>query len=96
MLIHKHYYGARPDSIDIVSALRAVRNLRKVYLDILSKATPGTGIWLFKIDQWLLWLDANGKINILWGTGIRECLFQTLNSWEEGLMPCQLALGKAF
>ena len=74
ILIHNHYAAAHSGTNEtacVISALRAVRNLRKVHQDTLAKATAGTGLWLFKIDQWLLWLDLNGRINVLWGTGIR-------------------------
>ncbi|KAH6909872.1 hypothetical protein BKA70DRAFT_1041891, partial [Coprinopsis sp. MPI-PUGE-AT-0042] len=45
-------------------------NLRKIHMDILSKATPGTGVWWLKTAKFLIWLEANGDIKILWGTGI--------------------------
>ncbi|KAH6884376.1 hypothetical protein BKA70DRAFT_1084358, partial [Coprinopsis sp. MPI-PUGE-AT-0042] len=45
-------------------------NLRAIHLDILSKATPGTGVWLLKTNKFILWLDPNGDLKILWGTGI--------------------------
>ncbi|KAH6873701.1 hypothetical protein BKA70DRAFT_1028051, partial [Coprinopsis sp. MPI-PUGE-AT-0042] len=45
-------------------------NLRIIHLDILSKATPGTGVWLLKTDKFIIWLDPNGDLKILWGTGI--------------------------
>ncbi|KAH6909913.1 ankyrin repeat-containing domain protein, partial [Coprinopsis sp. MPI-PUGE-AT-0042] len=50
--------------------LGAVRNLRKIHLDIVSKITPGTGVWLLKNDRFIIWLDLNGDLKILWGTGI--------------------------
>ena len=76
ILIHNHYptaLSSADETARVISALQAVRNLRKVHQDTLAKATSGTGLWLFRIDQWLLWLDLNGRINILWGTGIRKC-----------------------
>ncbi|KAH6902939.1 hypothetical protein BKA70DRAFT_1079825, partial [Coprinopsis sp. MPI-PUGE-AT-0042] len=45
-------------------------NFRKIYLDMISKATPGTGMWLVKGDNFSLWLEPNGDIKILWGSGI--------------------------
>ncbi|KAH6870872.1 hypothetical protein BKA70DRAFT_1069663, partial [Coprinopsis sp. MPI-PUGE-AT-0042] len=45
-------------------------NLRTIHLDILSKATPGTGVWLLKTDKFIIWLDPNGDLKILWGIGI--------------------------
>ncbi|KAH6909863.1 ankyrin repeat-containing domain protein, partial [Coprinopsis sp. MPI-PUGE-AT-0042] len=38
--------------------------------DVLSKATDGTGVWLLRNEKFLIWLDANGDLKILWGTGI--------------------------
>ncbi|KAH6909886.1 hypothetical protein BKA70DRAFT_1027556, partial [Coprinopsis sp. MPI-PUGE-AT-0042] len=34
------------------------------------KATPGTGGWWLKSAKFLIWLDPNGDLKILWGTGI--------------------------
>ena len=86
--IHKHYHGSQPlhGAIDILSALRAIPNLRKVHLDILSKATAGTGVWLFKTDQWLLWLDIRGGIAILWGTGIRTSYCRSSSLYDSWLL----------
>ncbi|KAH6909818.1 hypothetical protein BKA70DRAFT_1425539 [Coprinopsis sp. MPI-PUGE-AT-0042] len=69
--VHKHYHGYRGGyRVDILAALDAVRNLRSIHLDILSKATPGTGVWLLKTRKFLIWMDPNGDLKILWGTGI--------------------------
>jgi hypothetical protein len=65
-----HLYNAA-NKLSIVSALRLVRNFRKIHLDVLSKATPGTGVWLLQTEKFLLWLDLDGNLKILWGTGIR-------------------------
>lgn len=70
--LHTHYHGVPQQPIAILEALRLVPNLRKIHLDVLSKATPGTAIWIFKTDYWFLWLDPNGSLQILWGTGIRR------------------------
>ena len=81
VLIHNHYptaHSGTDETAHVIAALRAVRNLRKIHQDTLAKATSGTGLWLFKMDEWLLWLDLNGWINVLWGTGIRE-YFETLS-----------------
>ncbi|KAH6909852.1 hypothetical protein BKA70DRAFT_1102023 [Coprinopsis sp. MPI-PUGE-AT-0042] len=67
--VHKHYHSY-PDRVDITAILGAIRNLRKIHMDILSKATPGTGVWWLKTAKFLIWLDPNGDIKILWGTGI--------------------------
>ena len=69
---HTHYHiPSQKPTIDMEEVLRLVPNLRKIHLDILSKATPGTAIWIFKTGYWLLWLKVNGGLKILWGTGIR-------------------------
>ncbi|KAH6884371.1 hypothetical protein BKA70DRAFT_140498 [Coprinopsis sp. MPI-PUGE-AT-0042] len=69
VIIQNHYHSY-PDKVDISAVLGAIGNLRNIHLDILSKATPGTGVWLFKTDYFLIWLDLNGDLKILWGTGI--------------------------
>ncbi|KAH6870878.1 hypothetical protein BKA70DRAFT_365676 [Coprinopsis sp. MPI-PUGE-AT-0042] len=69
VIIQKHYHSY-PDRVDISAVLGAARNLRIIHLDILSKATPGTGVWLLKTDKFIIWLDPNGDLKILWGTGI--------------------------
>ena len=70
--LHTHYHGQAQQTVNIVEVLRLVPNLRGIHLDILSKATPGTAIWILKTDYFLLWLDSNGILKVLWGTGIRE------------------------
>lgn len=69
--VHNHYY--HPESQrDIWAALRSIPNFRKIYLDILSRATPKTGMWLLKGSEFRLWLEPNGDITIFWGSGIRR------------------------
>ncbi|KAH6870853.1 hypothetical protein BKA70DRAFT_365297 [Coprinopsis sp. MPI-PUGE-AT-0042] len=70
VVVQKHFHGYQPDGVDISAVLGAIRNLRIIHLDILSKATPGTGVWLFKTAKFIIWLDPNGDLRILWGTGI--------------------------
>ncbi|KAH6870869.1 hypothetical protein BKA70DRAFT_365526 [Coprinopsis sp. MPI-PUGE-AT-0042] len=70
VIVQKHYHGYQPDRVDISAVLGAIRNLRTIHLDILSKATPGTGVWLFKTAKFIIWLDPNGNLKILWGAGI--------------------------
>ena len=67
-----NHQQSKPRTIDMAEVLRMVSNLRKVYLDILSKATPGTAIWILKTDYFSLWLDPNGDLKVLWGSGIRK------------------------
>ncbi|KAH6903022.1 hypothetical protein BKA70DRAFT_1155699, partial [Coprinopsis sp. MPI-PUGE-AT-0042] len=45
-------------------------NFRKIYQDMLSKTTPGTGMWLVEGDKFRVWLEPNGDIKIFWGSGI--------------------------
>lgn len=70
--IHQYLSGGSTAGLDIIGVLDSIRNLRKIHQDILSKATPGTGDWFLKIGPFLIWLDPNGNLKILWGTGIRE------------------------
>ncbi|KAH6907397.1 hypothetical protein BKA70DRAFT_1563297, partial [Coprinopsis sp. MPI-PUGE-AT-0042] len=67
--VHNHY-NSYPDKVDIGAVLGAIRNLRTIHQDIISKATPGTGVWLFKTNEFLIWVDLDGDLKILWGTGI--------------------------
>jgi hypothetical protein len=53
------------------AVLQSVPNFRRIYQDMLSKATAGTGVWLLKGDKFGLWLEPNGDIKILWGSGMR-------------------------
>ena len=90
--IQNHFYGQTGPSITISEILRRVPNMRKIHLDILSKATTGTGIWVLKTKKFTLWLDPSSGLRILWGTGIRKCtrnpsaslssyVFSSLASW---------------
>ncbi|KAH6906791.1 hypothetical protein BKA70DRAFT_1150971, partial [Coprinopsis sp. MPI-PUGE-AT-0042] len=63
-----HYHYERPR--DIWAILESIPNFRKIYHDMLSKATEGTGMWLVKGDTFRLWLEPNGDIKIFWGSGI--------------------------
>ncbi|KAH6909406.1 hypothetical protein BKA70DRAFT_1425793 [Coprinopsis sp. MPI-PUGE-AT-0042] len=51
-------------------ALREIPNFRKIHQDMLAKATPDTGLWLFRGEKWGLWLEPDGDIKILWGSGM--------------------------
>ena len=78
---HVHHNYVRQDAGQrILSALSLVRNLRRTHLDILSKATPGTGLWFLRTPMFLIWIDLNGNVKILWGTGIRESTL-SLSLW---------------
>ena len=71
-IVQNNYHGQAPPTINILGILSQIPNLRKIHMDILSKATPGTGVWLFKTKNFLLWIDPDGNVKILWGSGIRE------------------------
>ncbi|KAH6889029.1 hypothetical protein BKA70DRAFT_1163656 [Coprinopsis sp. MPI-PUGE-AT-0042] len=64
--IHYHHERTR----DIWAILKSIPNFRQIYQDMLSKATLGTGMWLVKGDKFCLWIEPNGDIKILWGSGI--------------------------
>jgi hypothetical protein len=65
---HHHYERPR----DIWTILQSIPNFRSTYQDMLSKTTPGTGMWLVKGDKFRVWLEPNGDIKIFWGSGIRR------------------------
>ena len=67
---HSHYHYPPVPKVDVAFLLRLVRNLRQIQQDNFSKATPGTGAWIFITKEYILWLDLNGNLKILWGTGI--------------------------
>ncbi|KAH6887857.1 hypothetical protein BKA70DRAFT_71692 [Coprinopsis sp. MPI-PUGE-AT-0042] len=52
------------------SILQAIPNFCKIHQDMLAKATPGTGMWLLRGRRFSLWLEPNGDLKILWGSGI--------------------------
>ncbi|KAH6889061.1 hypothetical protein BKA70DRAFT_1409263 [Coprinopsis sp. MPI-PUGE-AT-0042] len=64
--VHYHYERQR----DIWAILQSIPNFRNIYHYMLSKATRGTGMWLVKGKRFRLWLEPNGDIKILWGSGI--------------------------
>jgi hypothetical protein len=75
---HHHHHNYHPEpKLNIISVLRLVRNLRLIHLDVSSKATPGTGVWLLQTEHFILWLDLNGNLKIIWGTGIRKSLLKS-------------------
>ncbi|KAH6887854.1 hypothetical protein BKA70DRAFT_1203319, partial [Coprinopsis sp. MPI-PUGE-AT-0042] len=64
---HIHNHGT---IVTLESILRAIPNFRKIHQDMLAKATPGTGMWLLKGEVFSVWLEPNGDLKILWGSGI--------------------------
>lgn len=71
-IVHNHHYNQpkRPKTLEDLFEL--IPNFRQIYQDMLSKATPGTGMWLIEGDKFRVWLDPNGTIKIFWGSGIRK------------------------
>lgn len=68
---HTHFhYGSTVTVIDLESVFRAIPSFRKIHQDMLAKAVPGTGMWLFKSKNFRLWLEPNGDLRILWGSGL--------------------------
>ena len=72
--VHNHPEGRGTSEIEVAiwKSLQAVPNFRKIFQDMLGKATEGTGIWLLKNEKFRIWLKANGNIKIFWGSGMRE------------------------
>ncbi|KAH6912020.1 hypothetical protein BKA70DRAFT_1559519 [Coprinopsis sp. MPI-PUGE-AT-0042] len=64
---HVHYHGAAKD---LKGVLDAISNLRKIQQDTLDKATPGTVLWLFTCKEYRIFIDVDGVLKILWGSGI--------------------------
>jgi hypothetical protein len=78
-VVHNHnvHYHPNPHIDKLRAMLQSVPNLRKIYQDMLSKATAGTGLWLLKGDKFRVWLKPNGDIKIFWGSGMRMLAFNT-------------------
>ena len=68
---HIHYHEITDKLKQI---LDAVDNFRTIQQDTLEKATPGTIQWLLKCDEFQIFIDSNGHLKILWGSGMRKLL----------------------
>ncbi|KAH6887856.1 hypothetical protein BKA70DRAFT_71651 [Coprinopsis sp. MPI-PUGE-AT-0042] len=66
-ITHIHHHEA---TVSLESILRAIPSFRKIHQDMLAKATSVTGMWLLKSEIFSLWLEPNGDLKILWGSGI--------------------------
>ena len=66
---HVYNYGAGDDKLKAI--LDAISNFRKVQQDTLTRATPGTIVWLLECKEFKLFLDVDGDLKILWGSGMR-------------------------
>jgi hypothetical protein len=70
-VVNNHYHSQPPRDM-LREVLRLVPNFRKIYQDMLSKVTDGTGLWMLDGDTFRLFIAPNGDIQILWGSGIRK------------------------
>ncbi|KAH6897805.1 hypothetical protein BKA70DRAFT_1406755, partial [Coprinopsis sp. MPI-PUGE-AT-0042] len=70
--VHHHHHDTRFAGTDlgIISIMQAIPNLRNIHIAILGKATPGTGAWIFQWAIFRLWLDPDGYLKIMWGSGM--------------------------
>ena len=66
---HIHYHEITDK---LKKILEGVNNYRKIQQDTLSKATHGTIQWLFECKEFQLFIDLDGQLKILWGSGMRE------------------------
>ena len=73
---HYHYHGV-PDKLKAI--LDAISNYRKIQQDTLAKATPGTILWLLECKEFKLFVDVDGSLKIMWGSGMRM-LFSGLST----------------
>jgi hypothetical protein len=70
-IVHNHHHPT-PLTDKLWAVLQLIPNFRKIYHDMLSKATEGTGLWLLKGDKFRIWIEPNGDIKIFWGSGMRR------------------------
>lgn len=78
--VHHHEYYITAEA-RTPALLEHVSNFRDIQIATLGKATAGTGVWIFKWETYILWLDPNGWLRIMWGFGLRKLtkkLFQSL------------------
>ena len=73
--------------------LNAVSNYRKIQQDTLARATPGTILWLLECPEFKLFVDVDGSLKILWGSGMRA-LFHSLLLLGQSLMTLAAGAGK--
>lgn len=90
-----HYHYGRPRESSIWEVFESIPNFRRIYLDMLSKATLGTGVWLVKSDKFRVWLEPNGDLKIFWGSGIRQCSLHAL-WYPHPDVPIKPALARRF
>ena len=66
---HNHYHELKDE---LKAILDAVANYRNIQQDTLAKATPGTIQWFFKSKEFKIFIDVNGDLRVLWGSGMRK------------------------
>lgn len=64
--------------IHIPFALHQIANFRDVQIATLGKASPNTGEWIYVWREFCLWMNPEGYIRIIWGSGMRESTSQFL------------------
>ena len=69
-MISNHFYNNEPNN-KLKAILDAIANFRQIQQDTLSKATPGTILWLFESEEFKLFIDIDGTLKIMWGSGMR-------------------------
>ncbi|KAH6909650.1 hypothetical protein BKA70DRAFT_1426069 [Coprinopsis sp. MPI-PUGE-AT-0042] len=65
---HVHHHGTT--ARDLQTILDAISNIRKIQQDTLAKATPGTIVWPFDCREFRLFVDLDGVLKLMWGSGI--------------------------
>jgi hypothetical protein len=58
--------------VHIPFALHQIANFRDIQIATLGKASPHTGDWIYVWKEYCIWLNREGHIRILWGSGMRE------------------------
>ena len=51
--------------------MEAISNYRRIQQDTLAKATPGTILWLLECKEFRLFVDVDGSLKFMWGSGMR-------------------------
>ncbi|KAH6900903.1 hypothetical protein BKA70DRAFT_1115287 [Coprinopsis sp. MPI-PUGE-AT-0042] len=68
---HTHTYVHHGTAArDLQTILDAISNFRKIQQDTLAKATPGTIVWPFDCREFWLFVDLDGVLKLMWGSGI--------------------------
>jgi hypothetical protein len=69
-ITHNHIYSQELEN-KLKAILDAILNFRQIQQDTLSKATPGTILWLLECKEFKLFIDIDGTLKIMWGSGMR-------------------------